>query len=138
MAYATISHVEARVPARGAFTQSTKPNKAQVTEYLNDVAATIDLALGIGGYDAPVPMGTSSVASSVQQFLQHTNAVGAAYMSERAAPVTDKANELEEMYETALKMIRTSGLQALSQGDRIRPRTNVLATPAFFSRDMVL
>lgn len=137
MAYASIAHVLAKNPAR-PITADTEPSREHVGQFIDEAAGLIDIALSAGGYDAPIPLGTSSVPSAMQVFLQHANAVGAAYMTERAAPVSDERwREMEEMFESALKMMRAGQLPLGRSGNDALPRSPSIGS-CFFTREMTL
>ena len=138
MAYASITHVQNHIPAR-TFTSTSKPTATGVAQFLDEAAGCMDSALTAAGYSVPVPMGTTSVASSVQAELQKINAVGACYMVEAAAPVSSgRREEFQQMWESALKMLEKGELPGLAKDSgSSSPRTNAVATP-FFTRDMIL
>lgn len=137
MAYATLSHVRARLPAR-SITPQSQPDTDSVVMFLDEIAGEIDMVLIDEGYSAPV---STTAASSVRVILQSVNAVGAAYKTEWAAPVSDKRGEYEDMYQSAIKMLRTTRLDLpKGGGDTMSARQNALSAgaSAFFTRDMVL
>lgn len=136
MSYATISHVEARNTARPAFTATSRPNISQVAQYIQETAAEVDAALTDGGYSAPVDM--ALVPSTVQMRLQYINSVGAAYHAEASAQTSVKREEFQQMWQSALKMLRSGELPGMPKDSaQSLPRTNPVATP-FFQRDMEL
>lgn len=137
MPYATIADVSAFNPERG-ITASTVPNASQVAGYLRDTAAIIDSVLLEKGYQLPVDSPNVGGASSAWLALQQANAAGGFYRTEWAAQASDKRGEAEDMWQTALKMLRTSQLDIpIDQGESL-PRGATGASPPFFTRDMVL
>jgi hypothetical protein len=81
--YATLTHVHARSPQR-AFTATSRPATADVELFLEDAAAELDALLLARGYQLPVP----AEATIALGWLRRTNAIGAAAMVEKAAPVS--------------------------------------------------
>lgn len=135
MAYATLIHVEAKNPQRGVFTPNTKPNASQVAGFIDEAAGIIDTILTYANYDTPVDLTTA--ATSAKLVLRNANAVGAAYMAEWAAPVSDRRKEYEDMWESAQRMLRTMTLDLPRNASESLPRMPDSATTPFFSRDMV-
>lgn len=137
MAYATVAHVEAKCLNRAPFT--TKPSATQVILYLGDSAALIDLALTEAQYTVPVPMGTTTVPSTAQQFLQNMNSLGAAWYVERYAQNSDREKDYQLAFETALNMIKAVGLPGMDRtGATGLPRTNVPCASPAITLDMQL
>lgn len=139
MAYATISHVSANNSER-IFGASTIPRTDQVVEFLDECAAVIDSILLEKGYLTPVMSPASGGASSAWLLLQQTNAAGGWYRAEWAAQASDKRSEAEDMWQTALKLLRTTQLDIPVDASESLPRgpsANSAPTP-FFYRDQIL
>lgn len=139
MGYCTVIHVEARNAARGAFSGSSIPNASQVAGYCMDSAAIMDDAMSQGGYI--VPIAASSIASTVQQWLQYTNSVGAALLVEESAQVSTKADDFQKAWNSALKMLKAGELPGLpfdALGHGGNPRSSFSVATPFFARDMDL
>lgn len=135
MAYCDITKVQARNPIRDLYSQTTKPSASQVYVFINECAGIIDTVLAEANYATPI---STTAASSVLATLEYVNAVGAAYMVEWAAPVSDRRKEYEDMWESALKMLETVEFAGLARdSDTSRPRGSI-ASPPFFTRDMVI
>lgn len=109
MAYASITHVAilnfARAGTRG-YDATSIPNGSQVSIFLDQIAAEIDLKLRTNGYILPVP----ASASSGLKLCEDINAKGAAWMVEIAAPTSDNVAEYQTMYQNALSMLSKSDL----------------------------
>lgn len=135
MAYATLFHVEGKNPVRGKFSPNSKPTATQVLGFLDEAGGIMDTVLRQANYT--VPFDFSSIATSTQFVLQNANAVGAAYMAEWAAPVSDRRKEFEDMWESAQRMLKTMDLDIPRTPGESQPRGNKNATPPFFTRDMV-
>lgn len=136
MAYATTSHVTARNPER-VFGATSKPTTTQVSGFLDEAAAIIDSILIEAGYSLPVSTPASGGASSAWITLQNANAVGAWYMTEWAAQVSDKRGEAEDMWQSAQKMLRTIQLEIPKDPGESLPRGNTSCPTPFFTRDQV-
>lgn len=135
MAYCDITNVQARNPVRGVYSNTTKPTASQVQGFINECAGIIDTTLAEANYSTPIP---TTAPSSVLLTLEYANSVGGAYMAEWAAPVSDRRKEYEDMWESALKMLSTVEFAGLARDtDTSLPRGSV-ASPAFFSREMIL
>lgn len=135
MAYADIEDVQARNPVRRPYTASSAPNIDQVNKFIDEAAGEIDQALTKAGYAAPI---STTAPSSVLLTLRKANAVGGAYYAEWAAPNSDRREELEDMWQTALKMLASSELAMPKDYQQSRARSAPVASPPFFTRDMVL
>lgn len=135
MAYATLAHVELRNPVRGAYTASSRPTADAVVTFLHEAAGMVDQVLTSAGYALPV---ATDAASSALLVLQNANAVGAWYMAEWAAPASDKREESEDMWQTALKMLGRTELVLARDDAQSNPRSGFSCATAFFTRDMTL
>jgi hypothetical protein len=136
VAYATVSHVEARNRERAPYTANTKPTKDDVLGFLEQARGQIDTTLVAAGYSVPATF--ALLPSHTQVLLEDVNAAGAAYYVEWAAAVSDKRGEYEDLWQSALKMIRTTELDLDKDSAQSLPRQGPIASPAFFSRDMEL
>lgn len=136
MAYATIMHVTARAPQR-VFSATSKPTATQVVQFIDECGGIIDAVLLQAGYEVPTSL--ANVATHTQLLLQNANAAGAAYHTEVAAPTSDsRRKEYEDMWGTALKMLRTMQLDLPKDASESNARQGAIASPPFFTRDMDL
>jgi hypothetical protein len=110
MGYATVSHVQAKNVARGPYTANSKPSAEQVVGLINDCAAEIDAVLYESGYS--VPVGTTAGTAPLS-YLQHVNALGAAWMVERSAQASDREKDFELAYRACLNFISANGVPGL-------------------------
>lgn len=134
MAYATVFHVEARNPGRGQFTASTEPTATQVIGYLGWAESMMDLVLNKAGYDVPV----TGAPTTTQVLLEDVCAAGAWYRAEWAARASDRRKEAEDMWESALSMLKTAELPGVDKdAAQSLPRGSSNATPPFFTRTML-
>lgn len=137
MAYASITHVIAHNSARGTYTANTKPNVTAVTQFIDEAAGAIDFALTQAGYVSPLT--GAGVPSSVQVFLQNTNAMGALCSIEKSAQVGHNEEKFCAVFKDNLKTIRTGQLPGVEKdASESLPRQGPVASPPYFTRDMDL
>jgi phage gp36-like protein len=139
MAYATIADVTAlnRERTIGA---STIPNTTDVAQFLEDCAGQIDSVLLGAGYQLPVDAPNVGGASSAWAVLKSANAAGGHYRTEWAAQASDKRTEAEDMWQSALKMLKATQLDIPTNDAESLPRgptADTVGTP-FFYRDQIM
>lgn len=140
MAYASLPHVVARNPQRGDFTPNTKPTASQVCLFIEEAQAEVDTVLLAAGYALPI---ATDAASSARMLLQQAVSAGAAYKAEWAAAVSDRRKEYEDMWQSALRMLKVTQLDMPKDAGESLPRGprqgfSGATTTAQFTRDMVL
>lgn len=130
--YASPTQVYALNTGR-TFTASSKPNVAQVQQFIDQTAGVIDGILSEKSYVTPM------VSTSALVTISYYNALGAACLVERAAPTSDeRRKEACEMWSEAQSMLRSGSVQfpdAAVNTSSDMPRSNLPAT-AMFTRDM--
>jgi hypothetical protein len=132
--YATPTQVYALNTGRN-FTATSKPNIAQVQQFIDQTAGVIDGILAEKAYT--LPLATSATAARVS--IEFYNALGAACLVERSAPTSDeRRQEACEMWRNAQDMLRSGAvefpdLERSTSTDM--PRSSFPATP-MFTRDM--
>lgn len=130
MAYATVSHVQAKTIGRPTYTATSPVTDTQVIEFLEDTAVEIDAILRARGYTVPVP----TTATSALRLLQNGNTLGAAALVEAAAPVPHTSAEYaRKLWEEFQKMLWKGGLEldlAKDAGEAL-PRHGTPAPPMF-------
>jgi hypothetical protein len=136
MGYATVSHVQAKNVARGPYTANSKPTAEQVVELINDSAAEVDAVLYEAGYS--VPVGTTA-ASTALAYLQHVNALGAAWMVERSSQASDREKDFELAYRACLNFIAANGVPGMDADSSVAlPRYAAPLIDPIFEIDMDL
>jgi hypothetical protein len=136
MAYATVSHVQAKNVARGPYTANTKPTADQVVSLLTDSASEVDAVLSEAGYS--VPIGTTAGTAALA-YLQHVNALGAAWMVERSSQASDREKDFELAYRACLKFLGDKGVPGFdADSNTALPRYAAPLIDPIFEMDMDL
>lgn len=106
-AYATASDVAELNRAR-VFTASSRPTASEVGRYLDLTAAELDGIIREHGYALPV----ATTATSALMLLAHGNALGAAWMVEQGAEVSDRLDMAYKAWQDFKKSV-AAGVLAL-------------------------
>jgi hypothetical protein len=135
MPYATVGDVRSLNSAR-TFTATSRPDIADVVNYLTQTAAVIDGILSARNYALPVPI----TATTALELLANFNAVGAWFYVEQAAESSPHRDAAERAWNNAQKMLRDGLIEPVGLARDIttgRARAAGVAT-AWFRRDMIL
>jgi len=121
MAYAALSDIQAVNPKR-TYSATSTPTSTQVTAFLTDIAAEIDVVLASRGLTVPVTAPAEFLAH-----LTHVNAVGAAARAEFAmfpeaseSPAgSPQGDRLWSQYQEYLRALRKDALPVTQIADTV-------------------
>ncbi len=121
MSYCTITDVRGFNPKR-TYSATSTPTQTQVEEFISKIAGEIDTILQGRGFTTPVTTPTAFV-----EFLEQTNAVGAAALAERAMfpeaqglmGNTSAAAVHWKQYQDALKWLREGNLPTGTEAEAL-------------------
>jgi hypothetical protein len=133
--YATVGDVRSLNTAR-TFSATSRPDIADVVNYLTETAAVLDGILSARNYALPVPI----TATTALELLSYYNAIGAWCLSEQAAESSPHRDAAAKAWENAQRMLRDGLIEPVGlTRDTTTGRARAAGVPtAWFRRDMEL